>query len=100
MPITSDDFLSYFSARKNKFINAAGMELILNEKFGISTQFTFLDYDSGLFEMTIVTDWFNEEDFILHFRLHSVDDIDRLGYNNSRMLYLNSYLKSVPSGIS
>ena len=82
--------LQFLKTRDNHFINSKQMELGWLEESGI---WTFLDvsgYEDGANEVTISTMDDNLYDFIEGFKLHELEDIDQLGYNNSWARYLNS----------
>ena len=55
----------------------------------IWTEFNLCNHDRGPLASDIVTEYDEPLDFITGFQLTSLEKIDKLGYNNSWMRYLN-----------
>jgi hypothetical protein len=87
--ISEEDVVFCFSRRKNRFQNKTGMMIGCLEKNHFWTDFQLCNHDYGPLQIDISTEDFHVSDFIAGFRLEKIEDIDRLGYNNSWMRYLN-----------
>ena len=92
MPLISRDQLAdYFGRRNNRFTNSLGMEIQWHETSGAYTSFTLPmpDVIPPPYEIQIITTEEGLDDFIEGFRIEDTKDIDKLGYNNSWIRYLN-----------
>lgn len=87
--VTGEDLLAYFARRSNRFQNTAGMEFGYGERNGIWTTFNLCNYKHGPTAIDISTENDHPEEFIEWFKVKSLQDIDKLEYNNSWMRYLN-----------
>lgn len=92
MPLISRHQLAdYFARRNNRFTNSRGIEIKWHDESGAYTSVTFpmIDVTPPLYEIRIITTEEGYEDFIEGFRIETTNDIDKLGYNNSWIRYLN-----------
>lgn len=84
-----EELKEYFAERRYNFVNAAGMQFTQNQH-GIHTEFILFG-DEAPYKMEIITEEESAASFIEGFQIAELSDIDRLGYNNSWMRYLNGY---------
>ena len=87
--ISEKDLLSYFTTRGNRFLNSEGMQFGMGQVNDIWTEFNLCNYDHGPLAIDITTEYDEALEFIIGFQLTSLENIDKLGYNNSWMRYLN-----------
>lgn len=85
----NDDLINYLENRNNRFKNSAGMELGNSDGKMLWTFFSLSDHDYGPNAFDISTEQDTAEGFIAGFKLNKIEDVDRLGYTNSWMRYLN-----------
>lgn len=65
------------------------MEIGWTEKNGIWTYLVHQNYDQGDWEVTIATEFDDYDTFSVGFNLQSFQELDKLGYTNSWIRYLN-----------
>lgn len=87
--VSEKDLLSYFTSRGNGFLNSEGMLFGIGQVNDIWTEFNLCNYDHGPLAIDIGTEYDIPLEFISGFQLQSLEKIDKLGYNNSWMRYLN-----------
>lgn len=94
--VPREELSAYFISNGSRFINSEGMEITWSEEWGVFTGLSFYRREKGSFheapiEMSISTSEESLDDFIEGFKIQKIEDIDRLGYTNSWMRYLNGY---------
>lgn len=88
--LSKEDFLTYLKLNDFHLANSTGMKIMyLNDAL-----FTYFDFylpgKENFFDFNISTDEDSLDNFIQEFKIHSIEDINTLGYNNSWIRYLNS----------
>jgi hypothetical protein len=89
--ISEQAVLDYFKSRKNRFRNASGMEFGMGKINDIWTEFNLCNYDFGPLAIDISTEGDGLNEFIEGFRIKTIEDINKLGYTNSWMRFLNGF---------
>ena len=89
--LSEHDLETCFQRNNNRFVNAAGMAIGRNEKIGIWTYLVHRTYDEGPWKVCIATDFDDYKSFAEGFKLQSFQELDRLGYTDSWMRYLNGH---------
>ncbi len=88
--ITPDELKFWFNQKGNRYQNATGMQMRMHEKGNqIWTEFDLMAYGEDPIALSIYTEYDLPEEFIELFRIKNIDDIEKLGYNNSWIRYLN-----------
>lgn len=89
--ISKGELIEYFKSRKGRFSNSKGLELGLTARNEIWTYSSQTNDNPDILPIDISTDEETFSEFIHHFKLKTVNDIDDLGYPNLWARYLNGY---------
>lgn len=94
--VSRKELSAHFIDNGSGVANSEGMEITWSEEWGVYTLLSFYARDEGPFhmapiEMSISTSEESLDDFIEGFKIQRIEDIDRLGYTDSWMRYLNGH---------
>ncbi|CAN5237228.1 hypothetical protein BH23BAC1_BH23BAC1_36740 [soil metagenome] len=87
--ISKEALLAFLEMNEFHLSTAAGMKIIYRNEV-MFTHFAFdLPGKEGLFKFYIITEEERPDAFIRGFKIHNIEDIHNLGYNDFWMRYLN-----------